>query len=74
MLPSIPVDDLTAATRARFEEFRADEILELKQGAYGASHVAIYCGFAQPQSTGDWNPLTSERDDPLTSAGNPADI
>jgi hypothetical protein len=46
---SIPADDAPAPIRASFEALRAGEILELKRGAYRASHIALYSSFAQPQ-------------------------
>ncbi|MGI8505264.1 MAG: hypothetical protein ACR2MK_00400, partial [Solirubrobacteraceae bacterium] len=39
---SIPVADTTAAIRARFEQLRGDEILELEHGAYRATEIVLY--------------------------------
>lgn len=41
----IPADDVPAATRARLDQLQADGILELSNGAYLASHVALYSSY-----------------------------
>jgi hypothetical protein len=68
----IPIGDMTPRVRARFEQLRADHIVELELGTYRATSIALYSSYRLPATP--IRALTNEWDDPLTSRGNPADI
>jgi hypothetical protein len=46
--------------------------IDLERSAYRASHIALHSSYQLP--TPQIRALTNEWDDPLTLAGNPADI
>jgi hypothetical protein len=41
---------MPAAVRARFEQLRAEKIVELKRGAYRASAIALYSSYRSTQA------------------------
>jgi hypothetical protein len=45
---SIPVGAMTPRVRARFEQLRGDDIVELKRGAYRATYIALYSSYRLP--------------------------
>jgi hypothetical protein len=66
---SVPVGDITPRVRARLEQLRADDIVELKRGRYRATYIALYSSYRLPPPP--IPALTNEWDDPLTSRGKP---
>jgi hypothetical protein len=44
----IPIGDMTPRVRARFEQLRADHIVELELGGYRATSIALYSSYRLP--------------------------
>jgi hypothetical protein len=44
----VAIDNFTPATRMRLDELRAAEILDLTNGAYRASHIALFSSYLLP--------------------------
>lgn len=62
---SIPVSDMNARLRTRFDQLRVAGIVERTRGVYRASHIALYSTYrllAPPIRA-----LTNEWDDPLST-------
>ncbi len=68
----IAVKDIPQAERQHYARLHANHVLDLQGGVYRASHVALYGNYQLPAPP--IKALTNERDDSLTSTGNPADI
>lgn len=47
---TVPAGEMPAAVRARFEQLRAEKIVELKRGAYRASAIALYSSYRSTQA------------------------
>lgn len=71
----VPVGDMTPRVRARFEQLRAERIMELERGGYQATYIALYSSYRLPTPpiralTGEWQPsipLPNNPDESLPS-------